>query len=101
MLKSGFTSLIVFLFISPVQASPTSADFARCTASATLDLDHCIKVNGIGSSDTCWKQSKQHFDACKKNIFWRYSRQYQQEKIKAARERKKRMKQQPSQQKQP
>ena len=102
MLKTRFTSLfILYLLISPVQASPTSADFTRCVRSASIDLEYCITRKGTGQSDACWEKSKQYFDACKKGVLVRYSREYQQEKIKAAREREKAMKQQQSQQKKP
>ena len=102
MLKTRFTSLfILYLLMSPVQASPTSADFTRCVRSASIDLEYCITRKGVGQSDACWEKSKQYFDACKKGILVRYSRQYQQEKIKAGREREKVMKQQQSQQKKP
>lgn len=83
-------SLFLLSFVTSAEASPTSADFARCKKLAVAILESCLKANNEG----CWDESRSGFDSCNQKVMRHYARDPERRRAAIEREREMRSRQQ-------
>jgi len=82
-LRSAFLILNV-LFCASLQASPTSADFEKCTKITTISIQYCLKKQLQNVNKSCDVDSKKAYLRCMERIRKRYDRSYHKAEKEAA-----------------